>query len=275
MTSDIATLMVVVDGDHPVDADLHDVGVLARDLGASIIGISASDHAPSFYFAAGAVAGDVLEQDEERMRERMGAAEKRFRNALQGLQITAEWRSAVDLPIDVVIREARAADLVVCFARRDLYPYSDVDAGELVLKSGRPVLVVPAGAAWRPPGRILITWKESREARRAVSDALPLLRRAKDVRVVEIAEGEDSPRMADARVGDVVAWLKRHGIAASKQVVARDGDVIDAVVKAAQDFDADWIVAGAYGHTRLGEWIFGGVTRHLLTESSRPAFLSH
>lgn len=274
MTHDIATLMVVVDGDHPADTQLQQVGAFAAELGARIIGVTASEHTPSFYFAAGAVATNLLEEDAQRMKERMAAAEKRCRKAL-GQAPPMTWRSVVDLPIDVVVRESRAADLLVCFSRRNTPLYSDIEAGELVLKSGRPLLAIPEGAEWRSPQRILIGWKDSRESRRAVRDALPFLRRAKKIGIVEIVENEESPRSAEARLRDVTAWLKSHSVEASPQVIVPRRDAVDAFADTVREFNPDWIVAGAYGHSRLGEWIFGGVTRYLLMQSDRPAFLSH
>jgi nucleotide-binding universal stress UspA family protein len=275
MTSDIATIMVVVDGDYPSDTQLQNVGGLAAELGARIIGVTASEHTPSFYFAAGAVETNLLAEDERRMKERMAAAEKRCRKALEGCSASVTWRSAVDLPIDFVLRESRAADLLVCFSRRTSSLFSDAEEGELVLKSGRPLLVVPGGAKWRSPKRILIGWKDSRESRRAVRDALPFLRRARKVNIVEIVEGDENPKAAEARLRDVVSWLKAHSVEALPQVVTPRKDAIVAFAGAVREFNPDWIVAGAYGHSRLGEWIFGGMTRHLLMQSDRPALLSH
>ena len=275
MTRDIATLMVVVDGEHPGDEQLKDVGAFAAELGAGVLAVTASDYALSFYFVAGAVAANVLEEDTRRLQERMTAAEKRCREALARSGMSFEWRSAVGIPMDFVARQARAADLILCFSRGKPAPFSDADPGELVLRSGRPVLVVPPSAGWRSPGKILVAWKDTREARRAIYDSLPILRRAKAVRVLEIVEGEESPKRAEGRVRDIVAWLKAHEVAASKLVMTPPRDTSEALATVAEDFDADWIVAGAYGHTRVGEWIFGGVTRHLLMESRRPAFLSH
>jgi nucleotide-binding universal stress UspA family protein len=137
------------------------------------------------------------------------------------------------------------------------------------------VLAIPPGGKWRSPERILITWKDSRESRRAVRDALPFLRRARKVGLVEIVEHEETSKLAQARLRDVASWLKSHSVEALPQAITPRGDALDAFAGAAREFKPDWIVAGAYGHTRLGEWIFGGVTRYLLTQSGRPAFLSH
>lgn len=275
MANDIATIMVPVDRDHPSDAQLRSAGALASEIGAGIIGISACEHMPSFYFAAGAVASDLLEEDERRMREGMAEAEKRFRKALPATGVPFEWRSSIEIPIDFIARESRAADLILCFARREAAPYSSAEIGELVLKSGRPTLVVPEGAVWQSAPGVLIAWKDTREARRAVRDALPFLRQAKEVCVLEIIEGEESERVAGARVGDVAAWLQAHDIAASMKIVTPRREMADEIDAAAHDFDADLIVAGAYGHSRLGEWIFGGATRYLLTSARRQLLLTH
>ena len=274
MMGNIATLMVVVDGDHPsdtqLDADRHSC---RRAWRAHYWRHRLRAH-PSFYFAAGAVATNLLEEEAGHMKERMAAAEKRCRKVLENAH-SITWRSAVDLPIDFVLRKSRAADLLVCFPRKSAPLYSDVEAGELVLKSGRPVLAIPADAKFHPPERILIGWKDSRESRRAVLDALPFLRRARKVSIVEIVENEESPKWAEARLRDVASWLKSHAIEALPHVITPGGDPLEAFAGAVREFKPDWIVAGAYGHSRLGEWIFGGVTRYLLTQSDRPVFLSH
>ncbi len=120
----------------------------------------------------------------------------------------------------------------------------------------------------------MIAWKDTRETRRAVLDALPLLQQAARVSIVEATGAED---MADARshVADVAAWLGRHGVAASGQTVPSDGGDAAQLDAFARDHGADLIVAGAYGHSRVREWALGGVTRSLLMHGSRCSLLSH
>jgi nucleotide-binding universal stress UspA family protein len=273
MSEGIRTLMAPVEGDHPGDDALKSLGALAGELGAGVIGITACMHPPYFYFEAGAVALEAYQQDEQRLMERMQDAEKRFRSALADVQGPVHWRSALELPLDYVARESRAADLVVCFQRGDGRLLECGDPGEVVLKAGRPVLAVPHGVACGVPRKVVIAWKDSRESRRAVADALPLLRRATKVSVVEALEGEESRESAERRVRDVAAWLDAHSIPASAQVLTGRGGAAAELETASQGVDL--IVAGAYGHSRLGEWIFGGVTRHLLKNSACPVFLSH
>ena len=120
------------------DGQLTSVGALAVGLGAGIVAISACEHTPSFYFAAGAVANDLFMQDEQRMRERMTAAAERFRKVLAPQGVTLDWRSRIGIPVDFVVCEARAADLILCFLRNEPAPFSGVDVGELVLPRRSP-----------------------------------------------------------------------------------------------------------------------------------------
>ena len=164
--------------------------------------------------------------------------------------------------------EARAADLVIIGPHTVAEDaYHAFDAGTVLLNAGRPVLVVPEGVTSNPGNRILVAWKDTREARRAVQDALPYLRVAKDIALVEIAE-KVQERVAVTQLHDVQTYLLRHGIKVrATSALHPKGSIADQLIKIARSEGADLIVAGAYGHTRLGEWVFGGVTRGLLDSS--------
>ena len=145
------------------------------------------------------------------------------------------------------------------------------------MQAGRPLFVVPDNVDWLDLRSVLVAWKDTREARRAIADSLPMLRKARDVTVAEILEQADGRSAAASRVRDVVAWLSRHGVAASELVsenrVDHDATVqLDAI---AADVGAGVIVAGAYGHSRFRELILGGMTQHLITQSTRCVLLSH
>jgi nucleotide-binding universal stress UspA family protein len=117
--------------------------------------------------------------------------------------------------------------------------------------------------------------KDTREARRAVADARPVLQAAQEVVVQEIC-AKDALGDAEARTLSVVENLKRHGVAARAKVsLAGDDDVADEIKFTARELDADLIVAGGYSHSRLGEWVFGGVTRNLLQDPQGFVLLSH
>ena len=142
------------------------------------------------------------------------------------------------------------------------------------MQTGRPLLVVPETSNWLDLRNVLIAWKDTQEARRAVVDALPMLRKAKDVIVAEIAEDEAGRAAALSGVKDVVAWLSRHGVLASGQVPDECGQAAAQLGRIASEVGAGLVVAGAYGHSRLREWVFGGVTKELINPSKRCSLLS-
>ena len=183
-----------------------------------------------------------------------------------GARNSIEWRSAISLPVPFIAEQARAADLIVVSrqAQSDASAWRfGVSPEELVLTVGRPVLIACPYDNDFSAQRVIVAWKDTREAHRAVSDALPLLKAAKEVFVVAIG---DETRRAGA--DDVTAYLLRHGIE-SPTVLRRDAPagVADEIMKVAEQEQADLIVSGAYGYSRMREWMFGGVTRELLIRS--------
>jgi nucleotide-binding universal stress UspA family protein len=150
-----------------------------------------------------------------------------------------------------------------------------VDPGDALMQAGRPVLVVPPGVSALDGRRVLVAWKDAREARRAVADALPLMIRAEETLVLEAVQDEDQGEQARRRVDDVAAFLARHGAAARGDVIETRGRAVaDDLLLAAERHGADLVVAGGYGHARLREWAFGGVTRDLLARCPKCCLLS-
>jgi|SRR5476651_1200005 nucleotide-binding universal stress UspA family protein len=146
--------------------------------------------------------------------------------------------------------------------------------GALVLQAGRPVLIVPGTIDKLVLGHVIVAWKDTRETRRAALDALPLLKMAARVTVVEVA-AEGDLESARLHLEDVVVWLKRHDIAAALLVSASNGDDTGRLNAIAQEQNVDLIVAGAYGHSRLRELVLGGVTHDLLLCPGRCVLVSH
>ena len=134
---------------------------------------------------------------------------------------------------------------------------------------------MPPQAEWLKLNSVVVAWKDTREARRAINDALPLLHKAREVVVVELLEAGADQAAAKARVDDVAHWLVRRGISASSIATKALIGVTDRLAILAQDEGAGIIVAGAYGHTRFQEWVLGGVTRDLLMQQKCCALLSH
>lgn len=251
---------------------------LANRLNADVMGIAVCRPLQIAY-GDGFVATDLIEQDRELLEKEMRDAEAEFRASLRKHNLGLEWRSMITLASlsDYLADQSRCADLMVTGAGHDdsmLDSSRHVDLGHLVMKLGRPVLIVPATAEKVGFKRMLIGWRDTRECRRAVLDALPLLRKAEQVAVCEIVAEEDMPE-AHARLADVVNWLKRDGITAQPIASVSTGDDAARLDGIAGDQAADMIVAGAYGHSRLHEWALGGVTRDLLLRAARCSFVSH
>jgi len=273
-----ATVMVGMALGEPNDAPLEVAAQLAERFGAKVIGIAAAEFAPPLYFTAGEAAQLLVDQGWAALKGRIAELESEFREMMQNRAAQVEWRSAEDFPTRYMVQQARACDIIVvgeAGRHRVANPFAQADPNELVMQAGRPMLVVPQACNWLDLRSILVAWKDTVEARRAVSDALPLLRKAADVTVVEVVEAAADRAAAQSRVEDVAAWLSRHGVLASQQVPARCGDAATQLEEIAAGVGAGVVIAGAYGHSRLSEWMLGGVTRRLINPSKHCSLLAH
>ncbi|HLH97242.1 MAG TPA: universal stress protein [Xanthobacteraceae bacterium] len=250
---------------------------LARRFNAALIGISAWAPSPAFSGDIALIEPVPDVADLRTLEEVLKGRGEAFYALAKTAAGAVEWRSALELPTEFVAREARAADLLIVGAGRHAImrdPYRAVDPGALLLRAGRPVLLVPPEAAALSGRHIAAAWKDTKEARRAIVDALPLLARAETVTVVEFCDDRDEAA-AQAHLEDVKRFLARHEISAAARAIRIDVSVTSSLWRLVQDDRVDLIVAGGYGHSRLGEWIFGGLTRDLLLKSPVPCLLSH
>jgi len=270
------TLLVHLEQGHSNANLLQIAGDLSQAFDAGVIGIAAL---PPMEDADGELLLPDAVVDPDRLAAEMETMEAEFQGALRARARTLEFRTArpsVDLA-EAISRQARSADLIVtCPARGDRHDASRaLNTGALVMQAGRPVLLVPPSATTLVPNRIMIGWKDTRETRRAVADAVPFLQRATEVRVVEIvAEGHmDS---AWQHLDDLLKWLKSHGVSARAALIPSSGlDDASQLHAAAEREACDVIVAGVYGHRRFREWMMGGVTRDLLLSPKQCSLVSH
>ncbi|MGD9879721.1 MAG: universal stress protein [Reyranella sp.] len=278
-----ASLMVRLAAGAPNDALLKLTADLAARLGvARVIGISARQPIQIYGSPEMYVPPELVTWDREQIDRELKATEKDFRSALEGKVAAVEWRSTVvtyGTIADYIAEQMRAADLLVTATHEGgalLDGSRYVNVADVVLRAGRPVLVAASTQDRLDLRTVVVGWKDTREARRAVQDAVPLLRLAERVIVVEIVATDD---LADARTRtqDVAGWLTSHGIAASARAVAATTGEATQLRNIASDLelDAGLLVGGAYGHTRLREWVLGGVTRDFLLQPSRCSFVSH
>jgi len=272
------TLMVHLELGRANDGLLAIAGDLALRLKAHVIGIAACQPVQLLYEET-YVAGEIVEEDRRQIQAQIKEAEQQMHAILGDLGIKSEWRSTITPGslADFMAIQARAADLILtgpAIPGSTFDHTRQVSVADLAMEAGRPVLIVPRSRDHLDLNRALVAWKSTRECRRAVVDALPLLKLAHEVSVVEIAAEAQIPR-AKHDVADVAAWLARHGVIAKPEVVSAIGPDAERLYDLARERQADLIVAGAYGHHRLREWIFGGVTADFLMTPDRCVMLSH
>ena len=261
---------------QPNDPRLEVAAQLAKWFGARVIGVAAAEFSPPLYFTEGEPAQRLIDQGWAAVKNRLKELEGGFRAAMQNRAVEVEWRCVEDFRTRFIVRQARASDIIVVgeAARGGLAdPFVQVNPSDLVMQVGRPLLVVPESCSWLDLRSVLVAWKDTAEARRAVNDALPLLRKSTEITIVEIVEDEADRAAALLRVEDVAAWLSRHGVRASQRVPGQCGDAAAQLEQVASDVGV--VIAGAYGHSRLSEWILGGVTRRLINPTIRCSLLSH
>lgn len=255
---------------------------LARETGAHVSGLyvlPAVQVYPSVGFEA---APQVFEGNRSFFKEHAQRVKQTFEEAMRREALPYDFHqidSATPLIADELIAAGRVADLVVVSATNpDEITGVERDLVEQVVMSvGRPVIVLPhKGDASLSLTEIVIGWNGGREAARATFDALPLLKKAAKVRVVWV-DPQKAPSLRGSVAGaDLAEALSRHGVKAEAQGYPTDGlDEGQALMRCAEDTGAGLIVMGAYGHSRLAEFIFGGATRFILTRMVRPVLMSH
>jgi nucleotide-binding universal stress UspA family protein len=274
-----ATVMVSLALDQSNEARLDAAGQIAERFDAAMIGVAAAQFSPPLYFTTGEQAQRLIDQGRASINKRILELEAQFCEAARNRTKHLEWRSAIEFPARYILQQARSADIVVSGGQNGAFidPFALASPKDLVMQAGRPLLIVPDTVKWLDLRSVLVAWKDTAEARRAVADALPLLRKAKNVAVAEIVEAGGSGAAALSRVQDVVAWLSRHGVSASELAPQQDQDR-DAAAQLdgiAADVGAGVIAAGAYGHSRFRELVLGGMTEHLIGQSARCVLLSH
>ena len=274
-----SSLIVYVDDEPDNTQRIEQAAALAKAHGAHLIGVSAcAPETPmADAYGAGILLGEVLTAQHERAESALKGAEERFRDIATRVGVGCEWRADVGDPTSLLIKHARAADVLI--VGRDSANASGWRApipSDLAMRAGRSILIVPPNPARAVAGApVLLAWTDSRESRLAAVAAIPLLREAESVRVVELCDPEDMDG-ARLRTADVTAWLKRHGVRAEAEARAHDDRSAGRrLLDCAAEMKAGAIVSGAWGHARMRQWIFGGVTQTLITESPVALLLAH
>jgi hypothetical protein len=183
-----AALMVHLGGERDWSKRIHLALDLASRFHSILIGAAGWLPMPAFALDNVPVADDTMDAEFQKMKVLLAEMEERFRATTNRVK-QVEWRGLLDYPRDLVPREGRAADLLIVGRDRvPRDPYYGLNPGATILRAGRPVLVVPNELNSLAARQVIVAWKDTRESRRAVRDALPFLQEAEDVMIVEICE---------------------------------------------------------------------------------------
>jgi nucleotide-binding universal stress UspA family protein len=254
-------ILVYLDPTDDTEARLKLALQLALAHGARLIGVDASSE--------DAFLGE--------WRERAIGVQESFESAAKAAGVTGVFRGSSPSKPNDNVHLAHYADLIIGpqpeFEMRALV--AAVIPEDVVVKSGVPMIVLPSFWKHRPVGEsIVVAWNESREATRAMHDAMPLLVKARQVTVFTVVADVDAARGGSEMLLD---HLKRHDVTAQTSFwpASADATIVEGLFACLDTQDADLIVAGAYGHSRWVENFFGGVSRELIRQPSLPVLLSH
>lgn len=226
--------------------------------------------------------GGVIVRGGETFRAMAESMRAAFEQATKRFSVIAEWRQIDAKHVGMaqtLTLECRAADLVIAGQTDRRWDHATaLDEPETILmESGRPVLIIPHSGRFSSFGqRVTIAWNGRREAARAAFDALPLLKVADSVRVIWVNPRNEPGNLVDVPCSAIATALARHGVrceAATTRVP--DIKVSDALLSGLTDDSSDLLVMGAYGHSRLREFVLGGTTRQVLKHMTVPVLMSH
>ncbi len=260
-------LLVHVDNSKACEVRMKFALALAKQQGAHLTVLFSRKYGPDFDKAA-----------EE--------SKQRFEQAVAGDGAKVEWRIATQRGqkinvIDSLVMNAHYADLLVLGqydANASAFGVPADLAEHVMLQAGRPVLIVPYTGKYETVGEnVLVAWNGSREAVRAVNDAIPLMMKAKTVTVLALNPDQgDGKGHGEIPCADICLHLARHGVNAKAQhLVAKDIDAGNMLLSMAADEGVDLLVMGGYGQPRLREVVLGGATRQILRHMTVPVLMAH
>lgn len=260
-------VLVLVHDDEGQEARLQAALDVTRALRGHLTCLDVSPIVPFIGDTVGVSGGAIL-VDLERETESVNRA--RMRRRIEAEDVAWSWLDVTDYFETALESAATLADLIVVNRTLDELPLPDLRnlAASLVMQSGKPILAVPAETrGFAAAGSALVAWNGSREASAALGAAVPLLSLARSVTIVEV--DDHLPRLP---AEEAASYLSRHDIHA--EIVRRpDGGIAESLLALAHSHD--YLVMGAFGHSRTREALFGGVTRSLLRESTIPLLLAH
>jgi nucleotide-binding universal stress UspA family protein len=266
----IKTILVHVEGVETDESVLGVASSLATRFGADLEAVFA-DVPPYVAFADRWLTADIVQTQRKLFRQRADAA-KALVGKVDILGKPPQWTELETTMADAVVARGHYADLVVLAQRKEFATDYEVPA-QAAISLGRPVLVIPNQGTFKDVGnRVLVAWNGTREAARAIIDALPFLVIAHSVTVLTVDRPKDTP----AHEGDLAKWFGAHGVTPQFETAHSDNRSMgDVLLSTAAKLSSDLIVMGAYGRMRLRELILGGATHDILSRATIPVLISH
>ncbi|MEO4041167.1 universal stress protein [Hoeflea sp. CAU 1731] len=274
------TIVAVLRSESDCEPVLNASISLCSQNGAHLIGIHAEPTMRVAYTAPMEIPDPTIYQlDEEEIQKRSSLVEKKFRDRCNAEGVSFEWRSVRSPTGDgavSAVSSAHCADIVVLLQRNPDNTNDYADLESLVFESGRPVLFVPyTGHSGKPVKSVLVAWNATRESTRAVFDALPLLMAAEKVEIFIVDPKDTLEQSASMAGAEIAATLSRHGINVTVSSQSSGGVPAASIIEnRMSDTQADLLVMGAYSHSRIKEFLFGGVTHTLLDSMTNLTLMS-
>jgi nucleotide-binding universal stress UspA family protein len=275
------TILLSLNDVPRAEAMIDAAAAIATAHGAHVIGcyvIPAVTIYPEVGYAAPPA---VYEAHQQYFKTNMAAVKQRFETRMKQDGLLYEWREMNSVYSDIapsLIEIGASADLILMSQIAE-NSEAEIETGlveRVVVESGRPVLIIPQAGSYKAPKSVVVGYNGTREAARAAFDAVPLLRGAKDVRVVWVDPYKQRQSAGELPGAEMATVLARQGVKVVAEGLETNGlNAGDALLRLANDRDAELLVMGAYAHSRLRQYIFGGATQHVMEHARIPVLMSH
>ncbi|MDX1715817.1 MAG: universal stress protein [Anderseniella sp.] len=278
----IKTIAVSLNDIDNLDSFLPTVAGIANAHQAHVSGIYVVPSVEVYAAYAGMAMADVVDTQRKRYEEMAASVREKFDHMLDANGLQGDWRQLDAINMNVsgeFCSAARVADLAIV-TKVDPDTYCGVEAefmGNVIMGAGRPVMIVPRGRVFDTVGkRALVGWNATRESARAVFDAIPILQAGDSITLTWIDPQKNRDEAGDMPGAELAATLARHGLKVTAEPMpTAHGDVGEALLNKASDSNADLLVMGAYGHSRVREFVFGGASETVLKRAGLPVLMSH
>lgn len=274
------TILVHVDDSPQWPGRFEVAAGLAADFNAHLVGLCLLQRPELPGYIRSAEIAEMIARRGRDAENRVKASRQMLLDRLAQRGLSGECRVVQGDPEELASVHGRYADLLVISQVDVNTPNSSAamdDVQSVIFAAGRPLLLVPYAGKVRTLGKnIFVAWNASREATRAVTDALPLLQRADKVTVMVVRPRADARAHGEVPGADIAAYLARHGV--KVDVSAEEGEGIEVgelMLSRVADLGSDLVVMGAYSHSRLRQWILGGATRTMLESMTVPVLMAH